>query len=40
MKDGDFFIVNYKTEEVITSKPYKHTDGNKYYKLSQILELE
>ena len=40
MKSGDFFIVNYVTEEVISSKPYKHTDNNLYYKLSEILELD
>lgn len=40
MKDSDFFVVNYKTEEVIYSEGYKHTNGNTYYKLSQILNLE
>ena len=40
MESSDFFIVNYATEEVIYPKGYKHTDGNTYYKLSQISELE
>ncbi len=40
MKDEEFFIVNYVTEEVVTSKGYKHTDNIKYYKLSEILELD
>ena len=40
MKDADFFIVNYITEEVISSKGYKHTDNNTYYKLSEIINLE
>lgn len=40
MNEADFFIVNYKTEEVITSAGYKYTDGNTYYKLSDILNLE
>ncbi len=40
MKDTDFFIVNYETEEVIYPQGYEHTDGNTYYKLSEIMELE
>ena len=38
MEDNDFFIVNYETEEVIYPKGYKHSDGNIYYKLSEITE--
>ena len=40
MGETDFFIVNYETEEVISSKGYKHTDNNTYYKLSEIINLE
>lgn len=40
MKDTDFYIVNYATEDVIYSEGYKHTDGNTYYKLSEITTLE
>ena len=36
MEDVDFFIVNYETEEVIYPKGYEHSDGNTYYKLSEI----
>lgn len=31
-----FFIVNYKTEEVIYSEGIKDLDGNTYYKLSEL----
>lgn len=40
MEDTDFYIVNYSTEEVIYPKGYEHSDGNKYYKLSDISTLE
>lgn len=40
MKDGEFYIVNYATEEVIYPEGYKHTDGNTYHKLSELLTLE
>lgn len=40
MKDSDFFIVNYATEEVIYPKGYKDSEGNTYYKLSEISALE
>lgn len=40
MKDTEFFIVNYETEEVIYPQGYVYTDGNTYYKLSEIMELE
>lgn len=40
LKAGTFFIVNYKTEEVIYSAGYKHTDGNTYYKLSDLINLK
>ena len=39
MEDTDFFIVNYETEEVIYPIGYDHTDGNTYYKLTEITEL-
>lgn len=39
MEDTDFFIVNYETEQVIYPIGYKHTDGNTYYKLTEITEL-
>lgn len=40
LKAGTFFIVNYKTEEVIYSEGYKNTDGNTYYKLSDLINLK
>lgn len=40
VKDSEFFIVNYETEEVIYSVGYEHEDGVTYYKLSEIMELE
>ena len=40
MEDSDFYIVNYATDEVIYPKGYKHSDGNTYYKLSEISALE
>lgn len=40
MGEEDFYIVNYATEEVIFPEGYKHTDGNTYYKLSEISNLE
>lgn len=40
MKDDEFYIVNYGTGDVIYSEGYKHTDGNIYYKLSEISNLE
>lgn len=39
MEDTDFFIVNYETEQVIYPSGYRHTDGNTYYKLTEITEL-
>ena len=39
MEDSDFFIVNYETEQVIYPLGYKHTDGNIYYTLTEIIEL-
>ena len=32
--------LNYKTEEVIYSAGYKHSDGNTYYKLSDLINLK
>lgn len=40
LKSGTFFIVNYKTEDVIYSAGYKHTDKNTYYKLSDLINLK
>lgn len=40
MDEKAIYLVNYETEEVIYSAGYTHTDGNTYYKLSEILELE
>ncbi len=40
LKAGTFFIVNYKTEEVIYSAGFKYTDGNTYYKLSDLINLK
>ena len=39
MEEDDFFIVNYETEEVIYPIGYQHSDGNTYYKLTEIVEL-
>lgn len=39
-EDTQIYIVNYATEEVIYPQGYEHTDGNTYYKLSEILTLE
>lgn len=39
-RQGELFYVNYEGEvEVITSIGFKHTDGNTYYKLSDIKNL-
>lgn len=37
--DEGFFIVNYITEEVIYSEGFEYTDNNKYYKLSDTINL-
>lgn len=39
LKDDEFFLVNYETEEVIYSEGYTDEDGNTYYQLSQTLDL-
>ena len=39
LKDA-FYIVNYKTEEVIFSDGFKYNDGKVYYKLSDTLNLK
>ncbi len=39
LKDDEFFLVNYDTEEVIYSEGYTDEDGNTYYQLSQTLDL-
>lgn len=38
LKDA-FFIVNYKTEEVIYSEGIKDLEGNTYYKLSELVNM-
>lgn len=40
IEENQIYIVNYATEEVIYPQGYKHTDGNTYYKLSELLTLE
>ena len=40
MEDTQIYIVNYATDEVIYPQGYEHVDGNKYYKLSDLLTLE
>ena len=37
--NGDFYIVNYETDDVIYSDGFKNTDGQVYYKLSDTLNL-
>ena len=39
LKDGEYYIVNYDTEEVIYSTGIKDEDGKEYHKLSEIEEL-
>lgn len=36
LEEGDFYIVNYKTNEVIYTKGFKKTDGKTGYKLSEL----
>lgn len=38
IKDDNYFIVNYKTDEVITTKPIE-INHEEYYKLSQLKEI-
>lgn len=37
--EGEYYLVNYDTEEVIYSAGIKSEDGNVYYKLSEIKKL-
>ena len=39
LKEDEFFIVNYGTDEIIYTKVFKHTDGKLYYKLSETINL-
>jgi len=39
LKEGEYYLVNYETEEVIFSTGYKAKDGTIYYKLSEIKNL-
>ena len=39
LKEDEFFIVNYATDEIIYTKGFKHTDGKIYYKLSETRNL-
>mgnify|MGYP000066630008 CR=1 FL=1 len=39
LKEGNYFIVNYKTDEVITTNPIR-VDKNEYYKLSELKLLQ
>lgn len=39
LQEGNYFIVNYKTDEVITTKPVK-VNKEEYYKLSQLKEVQ
>ena len=35
-----YYIVDYKTNDIITTKGYTATDGQTYYKLTDIEKLE
>lgn len=39
-EDGMYYIVDYKKNDIITTKGYEATDGQIYYKLSDIEKLE
>ncbi len=40
IEEGDYFYVNYEGEvEVVFPKGFTYTDGNTYYKLSELKEL-
>ena len=39
LEDNNLCIVDYKTNEVIYTSGFLHTDGNTYYKLSDIEKL-
>lgn len=38
LKEGEYYLVNYDTEEVIYFKGYQEEEGKQYYKLSEIKE--
>lgn len=38
LKEGEYYLVNYDTEEVVYSKGYQDEEGKQYYKLSEIKE--
>lgn len=40
VESGMYFIVDYKKNDIITTKGYESTDGQVYYKLSDIEKLE
>lgn len=40
MESGMYYIVDYKTNDIITTKGYTATDGQTYYKLTNIEKLE
>ena len=40
LQEDEYYLVNYDTEEVIYSEGYKNIDGNTYYKLSEIVNLD
>lgn len=40
MSEGDFYIVNYATEDVIYPNGYMNADGETYYSLLEIMSLE
>ena len=40
MESGMYYIVDYKTNDIITTKGYTATDGQTYYKLTDIEKLE
>lgn len=40
LKQEDYYLVNYDTEEVIYSAGYQTKEGKTYYKLSEIKEVE
>ena len=39
LEEGQYYIVNYNTDEIITTEGFEHKDGNTYYKLSDIKNL-
>ena len=39
INENDYYLINYETGEVVYSEGYKTEDGNVYYKLSEIKEL-